>query len=227
MTHQEFQNWAKVQSDAKHEPLPWEPVGSFELAEDAEEITVNLTFIRSSKYILLKPTSVRTQESSTSVPPVELQFFGATGSLVREETHSTAKGSSSNANIAQNTEVAIEGLSENGSWVSLHTVNHIPITNIVNSKTTQAVQNLGVEVLAGVPLWGSFTQTIANDSFFQQRVTRLRVKVLKAGNKSSWTISGVTVKGYTSSEVTSGSLNAAPASPAVLRHLLLNSREFG
>ena len=229
MKHEDFLEWTKNRSEVS-EIQPWEPVGSFQFDDRSESITVDLIFTRPSKYIMLRPTSSRSDAEATEKfsynTPVEIKFFGASGALINQESSGVRRNVSSERAIsARGTELVIKGRTQEGKWIPIQTLKDVPVQTIVDSSTNHLLHENWNTVTA-LPLWGSSTQIIANEILFQGRFNKISVEAVKTGEQVSlnWIIAGFSIQGYFSNSVDKKPTTGP--SPAMLRNLLLDSKEF-
>lgn len=83
MTPAQYKEYA---SNRTHEPYEWEPVASFLFDEKSETLAIDLDYKRPCKYVLIKPTNMRTSPKDFSShfksSPIEIRFMGIQGSIV-------------------------------------------------------------------------------------------------------------------------------------------------
>ena len=231
MKHEQFLEWFKVRTREGREFEPWEPVGSFQFDAQSESVTVELLFVRPCKYILMKPTSMRSKPEDYSrlfdSNPLEIKFFGASGAVVDDTAVTPKHFSKKSLATATGSEVTLEAQTQEQEWISIQTLNDIQVQNIIDKNNAMVFKSPDVvSSFSEIPLWGNSAIEITNEVLFQKKITKLRLRVInkETTEPSSWTISGAGIQAFASSQITCH-VNL-PFSPATFRKLMLNTQEF-
>jgi len=236
MTHQQYLQWLSARSQSSDELEPWEPVGSFELDGNSESITVDLQYVRPCKYILLRPTNMRTKPENFSHQfknsPVEIKFFGVSGTTVSpsesdEITPKPILDNSAEYLRIKDSIIEVQAQNEDGQWIDIQKLENIQVQEIIDRQHTRTFLKLGGQwnVLSRIPLSGLSRQEVSGERLAQLKVNQLRVRVTQAGeNLDRWVIAGVGVQAF--APLNAEAFLDLDFSPAVLRKAMLDSREF-
>ena len=204
------------------EAFDWEPVAAFQFDEKSETLQVELDCKRPAKYLLVKPTNMRTSPKDFSAQfktsPIEIRFIGAQGSLFEasqgkdllEQHYTNAKvdkRARKNLEIARGIigslttgDLKIEVLEENGEWRTLEAGKlELNVSEFLNaqdegSRFPQDANKLKTYQEKGLPLGGRVLLELMEKSMKTARIKGIRLSPNISSCKEAWRVKGLSIE---------------------------------
>jgi len=206
------------------EPFEWEPVAAFQFDEKSENLQIELDYKRPSKYVLIKPTNMRTSPKDFSAQfktsPIEIRFIGAQGNIIENnQGKELLEQYYSNANIDKKArkklEIAgeiiqkinkglinIEVLEDNDKWRLLDSeklelnASEFLTASEEGTRFPYNSQKLKIYCEKGLPLSGKVLLELMEKSIKTSRIKGIRIinKINENEPLDLWKIKGLSIE---------------------------------